>query len=370
MEDRFHSLIARKCSGALTPGEAEELDSMLRSDPSKAMVMEWFEQMILQERKQLPSTEAQEAYIRHWLKHKEEIAGPSPADPEPTQVSRSGIRGLSRMIPAALALVVLVGSGLWWMWGTGAERTVVKKTNPPSAWQAHVTRTAEKRKVSLPDGSIVWLNAGSSLHYDPVGLRQGQRQVYLEGEAFFDIAHDTARPFRVRCGAMEIKVLGTAFNVKAYPEAIRMETSLIRGSVEVRLDHTPDEVYQLKPSEKLVVSKQADVPADLTSPDPERKPQTAPLVTLGKIALTDSGKVVEEMAWLKDKLVFRSEPFTSLAHMLERRYGYHFVFEDQNAMTLEFTGSFTTETIEQALRAMQLVHGFQFRIDKENIYIR
>jgi ferric-dicitrate binding protein FerR (iron transport regulator) len=79
---------------------------------------------------------------------------------------------------------------------------------------------------------------------------------------------------------------------------------------------------------------------------------------------------VEETAWLQDKLVFRSEQFATLSKMLERKYGYHFIMESDRVRELSFTGSFTTETIEQALQAMQMVHPFQYRIQNENIYIR
>ena len=74
MEDRFYLLIARKFSGALTEAEGEELDHLLLADPSRQLIMEWFEQMIMQEQQQLPSFEAKEAYVRHWLKYREEIS--------------------------------------------------------------------------------------------------------------------------------------------------------------------------------------------------------------------------------------------------------------------------------------------------------
>jgi ferric-dicitrate binding protein FerR (iron transport regulator) len=370
MEDRFYLLIARKFSGALTEAEGEELDRLLLADPSQQLIMEWFEQMIMQEQQQLPSFEAKEAYVRHWLKYREEISD-TLQEGSPKQTNDRFYRNKKRIGAIALAMVCLLGLGYWWMFRNQPETSQpMAKTSP--AWQTQVTQIAEKRKVSLPDGSIVWLNAGSSLRYDAESLIHGERQVFLEGEAFFDIAHNKQRPFRVRSGTMEIKVLGTAFNVKAYPEDANFETSLIRGAVEVRLDDRPDDVYQLRPHEKLVVSKQVLVPiAVQNNPQTIRPIRTiTPLVSLKRIALADSGRLVEETAWLQNKLMFRSESFVALAKMLERRYGYRFVFENEETETLEFTGTFTTETIVQALEAMQMVHGFQFRIDKENIYIR
>lgn len=370
MEDRFHLLIARKFSGALTDVEAKELDQLLLVDPSRQLIMEWFEQMIIQEKQQLPSFEAREAYIRHWLKYREEIA-----DDQQVESSLPGGQGFKPnrawVGVIALAIVCLAGLSIWWGFRNKPEAIQPDLVKSP-AWQTQITQVAEKRKLSLPDGSIVWLNAGSSLRYDAASLAHGERQVFLEGEAFFDIAHNKQRPFRVRSGAMEIKVLGTAFNVRAYPDDANFETSLIRGAVEVRLDDRPDDVYQLRPHEKLVVSKQVMLPlAVQTNPQASRPVRTmTPLVSLKRIAMADSGRLVEETAWLQNKLMFRSESFLNLAKMMERRYGYRFVFENEETESLEFTGTFTTETVVQALEAMQMVHGFHFRIDKENIYIR
>lgn len=370
MEDRFHILIARKFSGALTEEEAQELDRLLLEDPSRQLIMEWFEQMIIQEKQQLPSSEAREAYVRHWLKYREEIVDAQ--EVEDSMATSQAFRPNKKWAGViALTIACIAGLFIWWGFRNKSEAIQTDLVKSP-AWQTQITQVAEKRKLSLPDGSIVWLNAGSSLRYDAASLSQGERQVFLEGEAFFDIAHNEKRPFRVRSGAMEIKVLGTAFNVKAYPDDANFETSLIRGAVEVRLDDRPDDVYQLRPHEKLVVSKQVMAPlAVQTTPQTSRPIKTFnPLVSLKRIAVSDSGRIVEETAWLQNKLMFRSESFMNLAKMMERRYGYRFVFENEETESLEFTGTFTTETIVQALEAMQMVHGFHFRIDKENIYIR
>lgn len=370
MEDRFHLLIARKFSGALSEAEGEELDRLLQADPSRQLVMEWFEQMIMQEKQQLPSMEAREAYIRHWLKYREDLSDKLPEELS-APVNQGFYRNKKWVSVIALAVVCLAGLVSWWMLRSEPKAIQPDLVKTPT-WQTQVTKVAEKRKLSLPDGSTVWLNAGSSLRYDEASLANGERQVFLEGEAFFDIAHNKQRPFRVRSGAMEIKVLGTAFNVRAYPEDANFETSLIRGAVEVRLDDRPDDVYQLRPHEKLVVSKQVLLPAAVqNNPQTGRPLRTmTPLVSLKRIALADSGRLVEETAWLQNKLVFRSESFLNLAKMMERKYGYRFVFENEDTESLEFTGTFTTETITQALEAMKMVHGFSFRIDKENIYIR
>jgi ferric-dicitrate binding protein FerR (iron transport regulator) len=171
----------------------------------------------------------------------------------------------------------------------------------------------------------------------------------------------------VQSRQVRIRVLGTAFNVKAYPGDPEVETSLIRGSVEVTLKDRPDDVYILRPHEKLVVSNGAVQ----SEGDPYSQADLrTPMVSLRKITVTDSGKLIHETAWVDNKLVFRSEAFRTLASRMERHFGVHIHFDNPERQSLNFTGIFTTETIGQALEAMRLVHPFEYSMDHENVFIK
>ncbi|MBV7532078.1 FecR family protein [Chitinophaga sp. sic0106] len=118
------------------------------------------------------------------------------------------------------------------------DGTLLYKTAPASAGNNQnqentlSTPAGMKYKIMLPDGSAVWLNAASSLTY-PAVFAAGNRTVKLQGEAFFDIAADPAKPFIVQAGNQSVQVLGTRFNVNAYPEDGEHKTTLLQGAVKV-----------------------------------------------------------------------------------------------------------------------------------------
>jgi ferric-dicitrate binding protein FerR (iron transport regulator) len=165
-------------------------------------------------------------------------------------------------------------------------------------------------------------------------------------------------------------VLGTAFNVKAYPGDQSVETSLIRGSVQVMLKDRPDDVYILRPNEKLVISNRLPVAVQQQADKSGLLKDNSPLISLRNITVADSGKLIQETAWVQNKLVFRDETFASLALRMERWYDVKIHFQGAGVEDLSFTGIFTTETIGQALQAMQLVHPFVFKQENDHIYIQ
>ena len=132
------------------------------------------------------------------------------------------------------------------------EQAIVKNTD----WQTKQTNKGAKSTIFLQDGTKVILNADSKLRF-PKSFSGATREIYLTGEAFFDVAHNAAMPFIIHTDKMNIKVLGTEFNVKSYPEDSAYETTLIRGSIEVTLKDRPSDRIILKPKEKLIVANLA-----------------------------------------------------------------------------------------------------------------
>src|ERR1019366_6846207 len=104
-----------------------------------------------------------------------------------------------------------------------------------------------KSKIVLSDGSVVTLNSETTLRY-PAEFNGQTREVYLDGEAFFDVAKDHKHPFIVHAGKMNVRVLGTAFNIKSYANDATSETTLIRGAIEVTMSDRPSDRIILKPN--------------------------------------------------------------------------------------------------------------------------
>ncbi len=114
----------------------------------------------------------------------------------------------------------------------------------------HFTSYGEQEEVTLPDGSKVWLNSGSLLIY-PTHFSKTVRKVCLSGEAYFDVAKDADKPFYVDINQLQLKVLGTSFNVSAFPDNPELTTTLSTGKVQVDVNKTGDK-YILKPNQQLV----------------------------------------------------------------------------------------------------------------------
>jgi transmembrane sensor len=364
-EERFYTLLSRQLAKSINDDEKKELLNLVMADADLQFKADLFARMWNNESKLSHNEDLNEAFMRHLLKYRSDFL---PAEENESTVFSAPRKSFWRYkwLLATLACLVILLTG-WWLKDTGSVKPV---SSPPPALSSVVTRYGNKSRISLPDGSQVWLNAGSRLDYINSDFTNNKREVYLSGEAYFEIIHNAYIPFIVRSGTMQVKVLGTSFNVKAYPEEDNMETSLIRGSVEITIKDRPDDVYILKPNEKLVISN--DRPArkmESSGYQPAMVKEAGDIVSLKKVDYTAAEKLILETAWVQNKLVFRSEKFADLAVKMERWYGTKIRFRDKGKEELMFTGIFTTETITQALNAMRVVHPFHFTVENDTIYI-
>lgn len=229
------------------------------------------------------------------------------------------------------------------------------------------TKYGSKTSLVLPDGSKVWLNAGSKLTYDK-NYASTLREVSLVGEAYFDVVKDPRKPFIIHTSKMDIKVLGTAFNVKCYPDEKHTETSLVRGSIEVTLKDRTDKII-LKPNEKLVITdNESDHEKKLIAEGKKVETQE-PMIALSHLTREPVNNEIIETSWVENKLVFNSETFEEIVKKMERWYGVEINLTNEKIKKKRFTGTFENETIDQALSAMQLTMPFNYVIKKDHIII-
>lgn len=127
-----------------------------------------------------------------------------------------------------------------------------KSENEVIAMNTVSVPAGQRTNITLPDGTNVWLNARTTLQY-PVTFSQKQRTVFLKGEAYFDVTKKKKTPFIVRTDKYDIEVLGTQFDVDAYPDQTAFETTLMKGSVKVTSQHFPEQTITLKPHHKAYV---------------------------------------------------------------------------------------------------------------------
>lgn len=230
-----------------------------------------------------------------------------------------------------------------------------------------------RTRVNLPDGTKVWLNGGSNLKFCNT-FNKTERAVTITGEGYFDVAHNKDLPFFVNTREIRIKVLGTAFNIKAYPEEGLVETTLERGSLAIeKLTHDgPVQQTVLAPNQRATFIKNegkvhlSDIDKKATGEKPEeyRPPVKAQLLISKKI---DTHVFT---SWKDDKLVFRNEPFESLTIKLERWYGMKIVIEDEEIKKYHFNGTFEKETIHDVLNIIHFTLPIEYTVNHDQVFIK
>jgi len=199
----------------------------------------------------------------------------------------------------------------------------------------------DKSSIVLPDSSHVWLNSGSKLTFSS-NFKSG-RKVSLEGEAFFSVSKDKHHPFQVKTADVNIEVLGTKFNLKAYPDEKSVSTTLVEGSVNISSKY---ESTLMKPDEKLVFDKGSK--------------------KMVVQALTDTAPETE---WKDGRFVFRNESLAELKPKLERWFDVDIVFGDELVKNRKFTGVLGRESILEAVSYFDLSNFVTCRIEGNKIII-
>ena|GEM_PF-665345 len=206
------------------------------------------------------------------------------------------------------------------------------------------THNGERTSFLLPDGTKVSLNADSKLLF-PKEFSKGLRQVELSGEAFFEVAPDKEAPFIVHTEALDVRVLGTAFNVEAFPDASEVNTTLVHGKVvlEKEINHKKTRLAEMDPYDRVVFS-----------------------VENQKVNIQKQTNLEQYIGWKDGKLVFLNASIEEVAKKLELWYNVSVQIQGENLKKSHFTATFTTETVEQALSLLKISFPFEYRMNKIN----
>jgi ferric-dicitrate binding protein FerR (iron transport regulator) len=233
-----------------------------------------------------------------------------------------------------------------------------------------------KSKIVLPDGTKVSLNSGSKIRYP--SHFENDRSVFIEGEVFFDVKKDAKHPFYVNTSDITIKVLGTVFNVKSYPEEKIIETTLVSGSVQI-FDNKEgkqsdrelnQQIAVLAPNQKAIFVKNNREMTMVSNETKEQKTAEAEIEPISaQMLILNKVKTEVTTSWKDNKLVFDNEKFERLLPKLERWYNLEIINDYPALNNTRFTGKFDLETIEQALKALQITTPFNFTMDKNKLKI-
>lgn len=249
---------------------------------------------------------------------------------------------------------------------TITENSIHYKDAPGTRVETHKLQNpagSNPIKLILSDGTTVLLNSASSVTYTNRFVEK-KREIDLSGEAYFDVTKNRERPFFVHTERMDVRVLGTAFNIKSYPNELRTQTTLFRGSVEVAVKKQPNRKIILKPNEKLEISD-----SDIVSSDHNMDTKASS----SKISLTTSSaenNISDDILWTKNKLAFDYMELQEVVLMIERWYGVKIEIENKSLLTKRFSGVFENRPIDDVLKALQLVGKFSYEVNDNQITIK
>jgi ferric-dicitrate binding protein FerR (iron transport regulator) len=270
------------------------------------------------------------------------------------------------IIRVAAVAVIIVGIGYLILSGSG--ETVA----PQIAKCEIISPRGSKTQVILPDSSVVWLNSESKLEYNnEYGI--ADREVFLEGEGYFQVKTNPGQVFVVNTSGLRIKALGTTFNVKSYPADNTVETTLIEGKVDLEniTSGKPSTIATLEPNQKVTYFKVTEEADKQEREDGVIREKAAPAKIKDISPMISNEKVDVSLvtSWTNNMIFFDHETFQKLSVRLERRFGVNIYFLDDEIKNLKFTGKFSDIIIEQVLAALQFASPFYYQLYDKDIYI-
>lgn len=340
--ERFVELLGKKKSGNISLPEQRELMELTAQNPEFQKLSDTFESIY--------NTPVYQNKIAEklWPSIEKKIN-----TPEASEINnhKKGInRRLIISLSVAASLLVCFFSYKYYHQSAAFSR----KENIVS------TKKGSRSNLVLPDGTKVTLNADSKISYGE-NFEKNTREVSLSGEAYFDVKHDALHPFIIHTSDITIKVLGTAFNVRAYPNELNTETALIRGSLQVTLNEDVNQKIVLKPHQKILVRNEKAISKEKAVP--------YMVVTETQKAGGADSSVIETQ-WLNNKLAFNRESFENIVATLERWYGIKIEVYNKSVLSEKFSGVFENKPVEDVLKALQIVGKFDYERKNDIIIIK
>ena len=239
---------------------------------------------------------------------------------------------------AVVAIIIAVGCISYWQ-----GEVNVKDTFADISVEAPL---GSKTKLYLPDGTLVWLNAGSRMTYSQ-GFGVDNRKVELEGEGYFEVKRNEKIPFFVKTKDLQLQVLGTKFNFRDYPEDHEVVVSLLEGKVGLNNLLREEKEAVLSPDERAVLNKANG------------------LLTVESVTASNASQ------WTDGYLFFDEELLPDIAKELERSYNVKIHIANDSLKTLRFYGNFVRreQNIQEVLEALASTEKMQYKIEERNITI-
>ncbi|SFE80562.1 FecR family protein [Chitinophaga sp. CF118] len=334
-EELFTTLAARKLAGEATAEEQQELDAMLQQH---AVLRERY--LILQQyftESAYHNTSDTEQALTRTLSRIHASGNDIP-------VKRIRFTAVWKWAGVAAAVLLIAGIGFTYRFTTTVKQEALADT---AQWLNRQNGKATKAIIELADGSKIWLNADSKLTYPEV-FNNNIREVYLEGEAFFDVASNPERPFIIHLAKGNVQVLGTSFNIRAYNNE-PIQTSVKTGKVAFIPAYDgsgkkPDTIY-ITPDEKVIYElKSESIKKEATYAE-------------------------DDKAWTEGRLVFRNMTLEEISFELERAFGKKVTFMEDAPRHYRLTGNFQNNNLQDIMYYLARSKAFHYDITDSTLVI-
>lgn len=315
----MRQLTFRYCEGLATEDEERQLFSFInKAETHKLQFRQWQAQWQAQA---IASDETRLA----WLRFEEKIQHRSRAKHFLFQYAKK------LAVAATILLCMLFSASVaWWI-----------ATHKPEKYYAFMAPYGSKARLELPDKSVVWLNAGSSLRYSNK-FSETNRRVALEGEAYFEVTKDPKNTFVVQTKVGDVVVKGTRFDVLAYKEDKQVNIALLQGRVAFMRG---DQSFELVPGEQLTIDRQTGV-------------------------VTKTSFETDAHAWVENKMQFEAISLDNLAKVLSRQYNVQIHIASSQLAAKRFSISLRNkETIGEVINALQRISNMKVKREGRHIYL-
>lgn len=251
------------------------------------------------------------------------------------KLSRDRSRTYRLWLAAASTVIVFLAVG----WAATALRPTPEMLVCNTPW-------GKVNDLTLDDGTRLTLNRGAQLIY-PDRFTGRQREIFLSGEAYFEVAHDAAHPFVVRAGDLKIRVLGTKFNIEAYPDSPTITTTLLEGSVEVESQFSHERL-RMTPNQQLAYDTRS-----------------------GEMTLSTLAESSESIRWRENVWILHQTPFPEICKRLERMFNIRIVLMNNRLAGKNFTGEFHyDDSLESILEVIRITTPFQYTRNGDTLILK
>ena len=324
-QDEIYDLIAKSFTGELTEEESVHLNSWKAAEESNLA--------------------AYNDYMEIW-KHSNRLALPSQIDLSGSlEITRhkAGIKNreikwmsLMRQIAAVLVLSIIFATTYHLV-----EKPVTLMKKEVVVFQEVRAAYGTQTRIELPDGTMVSLNSGSTLKFPTTFDNSKTRLVYLSGEGNFKVAKNAQQPFIVDINKLQVRVLGTTFNVDAYPGNAAITIALVEGKILLQQTSNDkiSDLMEMKPNQ-VAFFKQSE----------------------NKIQWKTESDLTKYTAWTDGKIVFSNDPVITVIQKLENWYNVDIELADKKLEKYRFTGTFIDEPLEQVLSILNLTSQMQYKV--------